>query len=130
MDRLLSGKIVKIGIYDKARVIGGTNYDLLCNAGFLSYRVSHETWQLVNSIKVFFKILLSYLIPKRINYKKYQLTIEKIYFKVKYIWVKDFFNELNCEKSLISKTVYERRHSKLFTNCHVSWNTLYHKIKY
>ena len=38
-----------------------------------------------------------------------------------------FFKEINCKKSLISNTVYGRRHSKLFTNCHVSWDTLYLK---
>ena len=27
--------------------------------------------------------------------------------------------------SLISNTACGRRHSKLFTNCHVSWDTLY-----
>ena len=41
--------------------------------------------------------------------------------------VKDFFNEMNCKKSLLFNTVYGRRHSKLFTNCHVLWDTLYHK---
>ena len=49
----------------------------------------------------------------------------KIDFKVKYIWAKDFLNELNCIKPLLSNTVYGRRHLKLFTNCLVSWDTLY-----
>ena len=35
----------------------------------------------------------------------------KIDFKVKYIQVKDFFNEINCNKPLTSNTVYGRRHS-------------------
>ena len=50
-------------------------------------------------------------------------------FKVKFIRVKDFFNEINCKKSLISNTVDEKRLSKLFTNFHVSWDTLYLQIK-
>ena len=53
----------------------------------------------------------------------------KIYFKVKCIQVKDFFNEINCKKPLTSNTVYERRHSKLFINCHVSWDTMYMRIE-
>ena len=32
---------------------------------------------------------------------------------------------MNCKKSIVSNTVYGRRHSKLFTNCHVSCDTLY-----
>ena len=35
------------------------------------------------------------------------------------------FKELNCDKSIISNIVYGRRHLKLFTNCHVSRDTLY-----
>ena len=46
-------------------------------------------------------------------------------FKVKYIWAKYFLNEINCKQPLISNTVYGRRHSKQFTNCHVLWDTLY-----
>ena len=42
----------------------------------------------------------------------------EIDFKEKYIWAKDFSNEINCIKPVLSNTVYERRHSKLFTNCH------------
>ena len=34
-------------------------------------------------------------------------------------------NEINCKQPLISNAVYGRWHSKLFTNCHVSWDTLY-----
>jgi len=30
-----------------------------------------------------------------------------------------FFNEIKCKKSLISNTIYGRRHLKLFTNCQV-----------
>ena len=51
----------------------------------------------------------------------------KINLKVKYIWAKDFLNEINCMKPLLSNTSNGRRHSKLFTNCHVAWNTQYIK---
>ena len=43
----------------------------------------------------------------------------------KCIYVKDFLNKINNKKSSISNTVYGGRHSKLFTNFHVSWDTLY-----
>ena len=47
-------------------------------------------------------------------------------FKVKFILVKDFIEREKCKKSLISITVKRRRrHSKLFNNCHASWDTLY-----
>ena len=60
------------------------------------------------------------MIPKIIiKNMTWQSYYRKICFKVKYIWVKDFFSELNWEKSLISNTVYGRRNLKLFTNCHV-----------
>ena len=36
-----------------------------------------------------------------------------------------FFNAINCKKSLISITTYGRI---LFTNCHVSWDTLYLRV--
>ena len=49
----------------------------------------------------------------------------KIDFKVKYIRVKICVNEINCKKSLTYNKVYGRRLSKLFTNCHVSWDTLF-----
>ncbi len=57
-------------------------------------------------------------------------TIIKILYRshiiVKYTGAKDFLNEMNCKHLLISNTLYERWHSKLFTNCHVSWDTLYY----
>ena len=43
----------------------------------------------------------------------------KIDFKVKYFWVTDFVNEINCKKSLIFDIIYGRRHSKPFANCPV-----------
>ena len=33
--------------------------------------------------------------------------------------------KINCKQRLIFNTVYGRRLSKLFTNFHVSWDTLY-----
>ena len=51
----------------------------------------------------------------------YGTLCSKINFKVKYTRAKDFLNEINCKQPLISNTVYERWHSKLFINCHVSW---------
>ena len=32
------------------------------------------------------------------------------------------------KETLLSKKVNGRRHSKLFTNCHASWDTLYPKV--
>ena len=50
-------------------------------------------------------------------------------FKVKCIYTKVFLNEINCKHHLISITVHGRRHSKLFTNFHVLWDTLYFELK-
>ena len=50
----------------------------------------------------------------------WQSNYSKMDFKVKYILVIDLFNEINCQKFKISKTVFGRTHSKLFTNYHVS----------
>ena len=66
------------------------------------------------------------MIPKTIIKILYGSHIQvKIDFKVKYIWATDFLNEINCYQPLMSKTVYGRRHSELFTNCHVSLNTVF-----
>ena len=48
----------------------------------------------------------------------------KIDFKLRYIRVKEFVNEIKCNKSSISNIIYGIRHSKPFTNCH---DTLYLK---
>ena len=84
----------------------------------------HDSWWLI--LDVFFHDLLSSLMPKKIiiniTLSSYCSEIDK---KIKYNWAKVLFNEINCKKFLISYTVYERRHLKLFTNCHVSWDTLY-----
>ena len=41
---------------------------------------------------------------------KWESCYSKIDFKVKYIQAKDFYNEINCKKPLISNTVYGRQH--------------------
>ena len=52
------------------------------------------------------------------------VILKKNLFRSKIYLSKTFFNEFNSEKSLKFNTVYGRRHSKLFTNCHVSRDTL------
>ena len=51
-------------------------------------------------------------------------------FKLTYIWVKDFLQEINFKMTIMTNIVYGRRPSKLFTNCHVSWDTLYMSINF
>ena len=80
----------------------------------------HDSWWIV--LNVFFHNLLSCLIPKKIK-KNIWHSFD---FKVNHIWVKEFFNEINSVNSSIYNIIYGRRHSKLFTNCHVSWDTLYY----
>ena len=65
----------------------------------LRYRVSHETWQLVNS----FECLLPYTV----------------------LDIKDFLQFISL-KNLLLKNLLLWNQSKLFTNCNVSWYTLYH----
>ena len=85
-------------------------------------RKHDSLWIVLN---VFFHNFLSSLIPKRIiKIIAWKCNYYKIDFKAKYNWVKDF-SKINCKKSLKYNTSYERRHSKLFTNCHVSLDTLY-----
>ena len=72
-------------------------------------------------IRLVFHNLFSCLIPKRkIENIVWESSYSKIDFKVK-----DFLNKINYKKSLISHTVYVRRHLTLFTNCHFLWDTLY-----
>ena len=78
----------------------------------------HDSWFKMSSSIIF----LSCLYPKRIIWK---CSCQPYYSKVKCIWVKDFLTKKSCKRSLIYNTVYERRHSKLFRSCHVSWDTLY-----
>ena len=76
----------------------------------LTYRVSHETWQMVNSLEC--------LLPKFVklfNIKDNNTNIiwescyRKIGFNVKYVSEKDFLKEINCKKPLRSIKIYERR---------------------
>ena len=64
----------------------------------------HDSWLTV--LNVFFHDLLSSLMPKKIiiviTWSTYCSKIDK---KIKYIWVKVLFNEINCKYSLISYTV-------------------------
>ena len=90
------------------------------------YRVSHETWELMKCYKCLLSQFVKLFEPQENNIKFFMAAIfSKIDFKVKYIWVKDLFNEINCIHYLISNTVFGRRHSKPFINSHVSWDTLY-----
>ena len=74
--------------------------------------MSHETWQLVNSLECFlpytvliYKNILQFILFKKIFYFCYFLLF-----------------------SLVSNSLTNgSRHFKLFTNCHVSWDTLYLK---
>ena len=58
---------------------------------FLRYTVSHETWQLVNSLEcllpLFVKLLNTKDIDRNIILESYY---SKINFEVKYTWAKDF----------------------------------------
>ena len=65
--------------------------------------------------------MLSCLITKRIICQFYYSKIDH---RLRYIGVKDFSTELHCKKSLKSYPVFGKRHSKLFINCHISWDTL------
>ena len=74
----------------------------------------------MNSFKCLFP-----LVDMLFDTKETVVLYGKIDFTVKYIRVKYFRKEIDCKKSLISNTVCGRKHSKLFTNCHVSWDTQY-----
>ena len=88
--------------------------------------MSHETWQLVNSLECLLSQFVKLFNTKDNNKSSLKESYyRKINFKVKFIWAKYFLNEINCKQPLISNTVYGRRHSKQFTNCHVLWDTLY-----
>ena len=66
----------------------------------ITYGVSHETWQLVNSLKCILPSL-SCLFYSILRIKIWQSFYCKINLKINYIWVKDFFNKITCKKSLI-----------------------------
>ena len=89
------------------------------------YRVSHETWQLVNG----FECLLPSIILDIRLFQFISLTnsFTQIYFTLKSIFYKMTAMLYFLLFSFVSQnlTNYGRRHLKLFTNCHVSWDTLY-----
>ena len=100
---------------------------IVCMSG--SYRVSHETWQLVDS----FECLLSY----QVLYIKgcLQFMLLKIFYSKMFCFEINFIiiilpSDVFLLFSFVLKnlTNYGRRHLKLFTNCHVSWDTLYLKL--
>ena len=91
--------------------------------------VSHETWQLVNG----FECLLPYIILDIIDFFQFiSLTnsFTQISFTLKSIFYKMTAMLYFLLFSFVSKnlTNYGRRHLNLFTNCHVSWDTLYQTI--
>ena len=64
------------------------------------------------------------LLDTKEHITNFQDTHSKIGLNVTYIWVKIVARKLS--KIFISKTdIYGRGHSEFFTNCHVSWDTLY-----
>ena len=90
------------------------------------YRVPHETWQLVNG----FECLLPYIILDIKDFFQFiSLTnpFTQIYFTLKSIFYKMTTMLYFSLFSFVLKnlTNYGRRHLKLFTNWHVSWDTLY-----
>ncbi len=85
--------------------------------------VSHKTWQLLNSFECRFtftvlwylRLFAVYYIKKLVH--KWILHWNQFYFYMTPIW---YFFLVS-----IKLTNYGRRHFNLFTNCHVSWDTLY-----
>ena len=79
--------------------------------------MTHDPWQLLNC----FECLLPYII----------LDIKDFFLKYVLLWHQLYNNiigiQFTLSFSLISNnlTNYGRRHFKLFTNCHVLWDTLY-----
>ena len=107
--------------YFKERVLA-TRLNVLSHI----YRVSRETWQLVNG----FECLLPYIILDIKDFFQFiSLTnsFTQIYFTLKSISYKMTAMLYFLLFPFVSKnlTNYGRRHSKPFTNCHVSWDTLY-----
>ena len=87
------------------------------------YRMSHETWQLVNG----FECLLPYVkldIKDLFQFISLTNSFTKLYFTLKSIFYKMTSMLYYLLFSFVSKNVtyYGRRHLKLFTNCHVSWD--------
>ena len=102
------------------------NFYITWTKHITTYRVSHETWQLVNG----FECLLSYsilnikdffqFISLTNSYTQICFTLKSIFYKITAMLYFLLFPFVS--KNL---TNYGRRHLKLFTNCHVLWDTLY-----
>ena len=73
-----------------------------------TYRVSHETWQLVNSLECLFPKFVKLFNIKDNNKNIIQESYYgKINFKVEYIWTKDFLNEINFKQPFVGHPVSE-----------------------
>ena len=76
----------------------------------LTYRVSHETWQMVNSLECLLPKFVKLFDTEDNNANTIRESCySKTGFKVKY--VPEIFNQINCKKPLLSNKVYKRRHS-------------------
>ena len=90
------------------------------------YRVSQDTWQLVNSFECLLpptvldiKDLLQFVsLKKCLTHIYFTLKLILLYYE---LWL--LYNILLMSLVLNTLTNCGRRHSKLFTNCHVSWDT-------
>jgi len=92
---------------------------------YVMYRVSHETWQLLNN----FVCLHPYIILDIKDFL-HVISLKASFSQIILIWNQFFNNKIGIRYfssfSLISNnlTNYGRGHFKPFSNCHVSWDTL------
>ena len=96
------------------------------NSGKFIYRVSHETWQLINGLEC--RLPYTVLdIKGWLQFISFKKSFAQVYFTLKLILLQYYTYIIFLLLSLVLEnlTNYGRRHSKLFTNCHVSWDTLY-----
>ena len=87
------------------------------------YRLSYETWQLLNILKCLLPELVKLFDTKENIICKFYYS--KIHPKIKIYYSKRFFNRTKLKKVFKAYPVFGRLHSKLFINCHVPWNTWY-----
>ena len=85
--------------------------------------MSHETWQVVNSFECRFPYTVLD-IKGCLQFILFKKSFVQIYILLTY---DSYIIFLLLSLVLKNLTNYGRRHSKLFTNCHVSWETLYFK---
>ena len=87
----------------------------------------HDSWWIV--LNVFFHNFLICLIPKRIIINIiWQSYYCKIDHRLRYIWVKNFSNELNCKKSLnliqyLEDDILNYSSTVMFRGTPCSWKT-------